>query len=113
MHGFSIGDLVIEKRFNFWYFSHPGIYGYEPHASSEYWDEYNIRYKNAKPLIGIVIEIVKNDANDYYAERYTTYKVMWLSLSEQEHFLKDRYFFSDELRLLSKINHSQEEDTNG
>lgn len=107
---FSVGDLVAEKKTNHWFFTNYGLYGYA-HPSSEYWDEYYERTKHQKPLIGIVIEVVEKDEEDYYIiNKYNTYKVMWINCTDHMTYLMDRYFFGDELRLISKINNDVDEE---
>ena len=102
---FSIGDLVVEKRVNHWYFA-DSHYGYSifPYYENNYWDEYYKDSLDKKPNIGIVIEVYKNPPNGYQVELYETYRVMWLNCPAQESYMMNRQFYSDELRLLSKIN---------
>ena len=105
---FSVGDLVAEKKINHWYFAE-GEYGYgytlAPHyAPAEYWDEYYDRAKNRSPVVGIVMEAKENDLQGYYeTEAYMTYRIMWLN-TEDDDWMMSRWFYGDELRLLSKTN---------
>ena len=108
---FLIGDLVVEKRVNHWFFA-TRSYGYTmlPYPyEGDYWDEYYKDSLDKKPYIGIVIEIFKNPPNGYQLELYQTYKVMWLNCPRQEQFMMTRRFYGDELRLLSKINYNENE----
>ena len=105
---FSVGDLVAEKRTNHWYFTSYGVYA---HQYSEHIGEYYNKTSGHKPLIGIIIDVMDNlDSNYYIDGAYLTYKVMWINIDPQEAYLMDRYFFGDELRLISKINNNLEEE---
>jgi len=111
---FSIGDLVAEKKVNHWYFSGSGHgYGYTMYpyyTPDEYWDEYYERAQSKTPSIGIVIDVKENDPAGYYQmETFMTYRVMWLNLEEHD-YMMNRWFYGDELRLLSKINRSKSEE---
>ena len=106
---FSIGDLVVEKTINHWYFT---TYGYNfsmsPYYSDGYWEEYYDRAKEREPLIGLVIDVRVGEPSFYYdgEVNHQTYKVLWLNV-DLDDYMMQRYFFGDELRLLSKINHNQ------
>jgi len=106
---FSIGDLVVEKRVNHWFFS-LGQYSMYPYEN-DYWDEYYKDSLQKKPNIGIVIEVFKNPPDGYQVEIFQTYRVMWLNCSNQDMFMMNRHFYSDELRLLSKINNEDSDET--
>ena len=105
---FSIGDLVAEKKVNHWYFAdnHYGFgYALSPYyAPDEYWDEYYERAKNRTPAIAIIMDAKENDFTGYYeANTLMTYRIMWLN-AEEDDYMMSRWFYGDELRLLSKIN---------
>ena len=105
---FSIGDLVTERKSNYWYFH---SYGFGRHLTYdsiyEYWNAYDEEEERRSiPIIGIVMSIESNEANDYYTESYYTYRVWWINCPPDESYLMQRYFYEDELRLLSKINTS-------
>lgn len=105
---FSIGDMVTERKTNFWYLTQETAYEYYPylpHSMSEYWDEYAKKNKKDDVAIGIVTGIYKNEPNSYFAEVYYTYSVLWTSMPEKDRsFLNSRLYLEDELRLLSKVN---------
>ena len=110
---FLVGDLVTEKTLNHWYFT---TYGYGFSMSPEYypdgyWDDYYENAKNKKPRIGIIIDIKDHAGYEFYGDdaNHKTYKVMWLNLGADD-YMMDRYFFGDELRLLSKIYQGKDED---
>ena len=110
---FSVGDLVTERKSNYWYFHSYG-FGMHPTYDSvyDYWDAYGERMEQperAVPIIGVVMEIVMHDANSYYTETYSTYRIWWLNCPNDELYLMQRYFYEDELRLLSKINTNSSE----
>ncbi len=112
---FSIGDLVVEKKINHWYFSNYGYGGYTMtpyYTAQEYWDEYYDRLSTRKPLLGIVVDIAQSDPLHYFGseseESQMTYKVLWLNI-ERDDYMMNRYFYGDELRLLSKINRKTDE----
>jgi hypothetical protein len=101
--------LVVEKRINHWYFTTYGEgYAMLPYHTGDYWDEYYCQSLDKKPLLGIVLEVAVNHANGFYVDKYRTYRVMWLNCPDRERFMMNRQFYGDELRLLSKINYSQE-----
>ena len=110
---FSIGDLVVEKTINHWYFT---TYGYNfsmsPYYSDGYWEEYYDKAKQREPYIGLIIDIKDTEPPlaTYDTDiNYRTYKVMWLNVQDDD-YMMHRYFFGDELRLISKINHAQEKE---
>ena len=109
---FSIGDLVAEKTINHWYFT---TYGYNfsmsPYYSDGYWEEYYDKTKDREPLVGLIIDIKDGSHDPYYTTDASskTYKILWLNVSEDD-YMMNRYFFGDELRLLSKINYNQEDE---
>jgi len=112
---FSIGDLVVEKTVNHWYFTAYG-YGFtmSPYYSEEdYWGEYYEKQKEKEPLIGLIIDIRESQPSPFFDADpdicHRTYKIMWLNTSPND-FMISRYFFGDELRLLSKINNTGVDD---
>ena len=109
---FSIGDLIVEKRMNHWFYA-GDTYGFgytmSPYYSPSYWEDYYEVAKTKKPPVGIVIDVKENEPTGYYqADVFMSYRVMWLNLDEEsDAFLMERWFYGDELRLLSKINRSR------
>ena len=80
-----------------------------PYYSEGYWEEYYEKSSERQPLIGLVIDIRIGYGQGMYSDglSHKTYKVVWLNI-EPNDYMMNRYFFGDELRLLSKINHNQE-----
>ena len=111
---FSIGDLVVEKTLNHWYFT-AYDYGFtmQGYYSEDYWGEYYEKRKEKEPLIGLIVDIRESTPSPFFDLEsdtcHQTYKVMWLNVGPDD-YMMSRYFFGDELRLLSKINNSGVED---
>ena len=108
---FSVGDLVTERRTNYWHFHSYG-YGFRLRDIHDYWDDYynNVRFEPYVPTVGIIIRIDYNDANSFYTETYNTYRVWWINCPVDEQYMMQRSFYGDELRLLSKINNVGEKE---
>lgn len=112
---FSIGDLVTERKSNYWYFHSFGFHSHSPPYENiyEYWSGYEDydedTMSKSMPIVGIVMDVETNDANSYYTQSFFTYRIWWINCSPDEGYLMQRWFYEDELRLLSKINTSNAE----
>lgn len=92
---FRIGDLVAEDHSLYWKFYHKSfIFINEESDPSE---------GEAKQTIGIVMSVHKRFPDAFFDIPYYVYKVKWLN-APAGNYWDDKYFYEDELVLLSRVN---------
>lgn len=94
---FRVGDLVAEDQSLYWRFYNKSfIFINEEADPSE---------GEAKKIIGLVMSVHKRFPDAFFDIPYYVYKIKWLNApNESGVFWDDKYFYEDELVLLSRVN---------
>ena len=96
-----VGDIVAENYNLYWRFSRNSfIYLNEEADPSD---------GPARQIIGIIISVHKRFPDAFFDIPYYVYKVKWLN-SPQGVVWDDKYFYEDELELLSRVNQDDDND---
>ena len=98
---FRVGDLVAEDTNLYWRFSKNSfVFMSEESDPSE---------GDIMKTIGIVISVHKRFPDAFFDIPYYVYKIKWLNAREGQ-IWDDKYFYGDELELLSRVNHDDDSD---
>lgn len=93
---FRVGDLVAEDYTLYWNFYNKS-YQYIKNESDPSQGE-------AEQVIGIITSVHKRFPDAFFEIPYYVYKIKWLN-SPHGVLWDDKYFYEDELVLLSRVNH--------
>ena len=97
---FRIGDLVAEDTSLYWRFSRNSfIYMNEDAPPQD---------GEPKKTIGIIMSVHKRFPDAFFDIPYFVYKIKWLNAPDG--FWDTKYFYEDELELLSRVNHDDDFD---
>lgn len=98
---FRVGDLVAENYNLYWRFSRNSfVYLNEEADPSE---------GEPRKVIGIIVSVHKRFPDAFFDIPYYVYKVKWLNAT-QGAVWDDKYFYEDELELLSRVNQEDDND---
>ena len=98
---FRVGDLVAEDNDLYWRFSKNSfIFISEEADPSE---------GEPRKTIGVVMSVHKRFPDAFFDIPYYVYKVKWLN-AKAGALWDDKYFYEDELELLSRVNHDDDSD---
>jgi len=95
---FRVGDLVAEDPSLYWNFSRSSYIFMTEEADPSEGDH--------RKVIGIVMSVHKRFPDAFFDIPYFVYKVKWLNAPNK--YWDDKYFYADELELLSRVNFDEE-----
>lgn len=98
---FRVGDLVAENENLYWRFSRSSFIFISEEADPSEGD--------AKRTLGVVMSVHKRFPDAFFDIPYYVYKIKWLNAKEGNYW-DDKYFYEDELELLSRVNHDDVSD---
>ena len=98
---FQIGDLVAEDYSPYWMFYNKSYTFMKNEADPSQGE--------AKKIIGVVTSVHKRYPDAFFEIPYFIYKIKWLN-SPHGVLWDDKYFYEDELILISRVNPPPEHD---